>query len=122
MRVGGADGNYVRTVARAVDAAKSLLVNRGAVGILSDDLFPGTTIACTGNGDDVSERCGFHCFANRIEVERFFRGGAQAYVYDANVVAVAILNDPIQAGDHIANAAGARVVQDSDVNQVRSRS
>src|SRR2546423_629674 len=115
MRVSRANSDRVRAVARAVDTTVSQSVNRRAIRVLSNDFFCAAAISGADHYYDVGKHGSFDCFANWIEMERFFRRRAEAHVHNANVVAIAILNYPIQSGDHIADEARASVVQYSHV-------
>src|SRR2546421_6043688 len=120
MHVSRANRNRVRAVAGAVNTTVSQTVDWRSIRVLSDDFFSPSAVAGADHDYDVREHGSFDCFANRIEMKRFFRRRAEAHVRNANAVAIAILNYPVQSGDDVANAACAGVVQDSNVNQVRS--
>src|SRR6476619_1222097 len=118
MTIGSANGNDVGAIAGAADCAVGQLVNRRAVSVVAGDDVGAAEIAGAANNYDARSNCDLNCLAKRIRVKGFAHWHAQAEVGNADVVACAVLNHPVDGRQYIARAANTVLVENANINQV----
>src|SRR6266850_1116239 len=116
MAVGGAYGYNVRAVPRAADRAIGHLVNRRAVCVVSHDYICAAQVTRTAYHDDAGANGLLDSLAKRICMERLANWSTKTQINDANVVALTILDHPVESGEYVAGSTNAMFIKDANIN------
>src|SRR5205085_12584061 len=105
MRIGRADGDDVRAVAGAANAAIDEPVNIIALRVFADHFVSPPVVACAGDDDDTRVDRMRDRYAQRVFAPRLAHRRAKAHVDDVDAIAITILDRPVDGAQHTARRA-----------------